>query len=442
VAPTDHLGPRLVCLAGVLVGCWAYVSLATTRPDALGVNYDVYATAGRGLLDGGSLYAATPPDHPTYRFRYPPIVAVAFVPYAFVPFPVGFAVHTLLQVGAGLALAGLTVRLLDRLGVALATIDRLLIAGFLVVGIHAVPSIYYGNVNVPLAAVVGYGVVALDGALDDATDGDPRPAVRRAGLAFGLAALVKVFPAGFGALFVRHRTPRAVVAAVGVGVGGLLAGLALGPTTTAAYLEAALLPRLGVGATASDVNGAVADPSAPYVTARKPFLAAGAGETVAAVAAVVVVAVVVAAVYRDVSTPLGRLRAAFATVAGVVLAVPSYFAYLPFVGLPLLALAYAERGRTRTLVVVGAALTVPAYGLASVLRFVRALGLPPGAEAPAVAALGATLTVASPPGYGLLLALAGCLLATARDRRRTGSDAPGGAGAGATASGDADSSDG
>lgn len=364
----------------------------------LAVNFDVYATAGRALLAGEPLYATHPPDHPNYFYLYPPIVAVAFVPYALLGGgPVAFATHTAVQAIAALGLAALTIRFVERRGVEVGWLDRLLVAGFLLVGIHSVYSVYYGNVNVLLAALIGVGFVGIE-----------RDRQGWAGAAFGLAALIKAFPAALGIWFLRRRAWRAVGAAVAVGAGGLLVGLALGPETTVAYVTDALLPRFG----SSAVNGEVSSPYAPYVTARKPFLALGADRTVAAVGAAAVVAPVVAYCYRDCSTPVARLRAAFATVAGVLLVFPSYFVYVVLVAFPLVGLAYLETGRARWLVLAGAMVANFSYALGSVRAAVQSAPLPPGVESTVLSAAGALLSVASLPGYGIAIVLAGCVLGT------------------------------
>jgi hypothetical protein len=120
----------------------------------------------------------------------------------------------------------------------------------------------------------------------------------------------------------------------------------------------------------------------------------------------------VAYCYRDCSTPVARLRAAFATVAGVLLVFPSYFVYVVLVAFPLVGLAYLETGRARWLVLAGAMVANFSYALGSVRAAVQSASLPPGVESTVLSAAGALLSVASLPGYGIAIVLAGCVLGT------------------------------
>jgi hypothetical protein len=94
------IGRRLVWAAGVVVlvlASLAAVIVATALPA--GYDFRAYWLAGQHLLAGAPLYPGPEtilglPD----EFRYFPIVALLFVPFALVPYPVALAIWTLLQV--------------------------------------------------------------------------------------------------------------------------------------------------------------------------------------------------------------------------------------------------------------------------------------------------------------------------------------------------------
>lgn len=108
---------RLVWSAGVVVAVLA-LGAALVVASALPAGYDfrAYWLAGQHLLSGAPLYPGRDtilglPD----EFRYLPIVAVAFVPFALVPYPVALAIWTLLQVTTAAAVGVALIRRLPPL---------------------------------------------------------------------------------------------------------------------------------------------------------------------------------------------------------------------------------------------------------------------------------------------------------------------------------------
>lgn len=399
-----RLGPALVLATGLAFGLRVLPAMWSGRPHMLAVNFEVYYYAAAAALDGGSIYAATPPDHPSFRYLYPPVVVVAFAPYALLDPTTAFALHALVQVAVCVGFAALLVRYVERHGdgVALSRVDRLLVGGFVVASIHAVPTHFYGNVNLLLAAALGAALVALE-----------RGSEGVAGAAAGVAALVKVFPAAVGLWFLRRRAYRAVAAAVAVGGGLLLAGGALfGPDVLATYATEALLPRLD----GSEVSG-TPGPNAAYITLRQPFTALGVEGPARSLGPLVVLAPVVAYLYTGVETALDRLVAIHATVSAMLLAVPSYFVYYVFVYFPLIPLCYLLRGRyARRTFLAGAFVANFAFTLRGAENALSRADLPPAVADPLGGALAEAYALGPPPLYGMALMLVGCVVY----RRRRG----------------------
>lgn len=105
-------GPRLVWSAGVVVLVFAFLA-ALVVASALPAGYDFHAywLAGRNLLSGAPLYPDTGtilglPD----EFRYLPIVAILFVPFALLPYAIALTIWTLLQVGVAAAVGVTLIR--------------------------------------------------------------------------------------------------------------------------------------------------------------------------------------------------------------------------------------------------------------------------------------------------------------------------------------------
>jgi len=414
---TDRRLPRVALGVGLCLGLYALVAMPLRKPGLAGVNYEVYYYAAEAVLSGGDLYATTPPGHPAYRYLYPPIVVVAFLPYALLPGPgAGLAVHTGLQVASGLALGGLAVRTVERHRGRLPALDRALVVGYATASIHLAPSLFFGNVNATLALLVAAGLVALE---------------RRgteSGLLLALPALVKAFPAAFGLVLPRRRAWRAVGAAVATGGGALLASLAaFGVGTHRRYVTVALLGRLDAVGTAGGMP-----PGAQVFSLRRPLSVAvpAAPSWAISVGALALVVPVVGYCYRGATLPgdAGRTEAdrrgdpardhwlvAYVTVAAVLVALPSYFVYYAFALGPALILLYLLRGRPRRLFAAGVLVANVAYAGPKVATALSRLPLPDGVVGPAATAASAVFGVATPPLVGTLLCLLACVLAVRGD---------------------------
>ncbi|NHN49757.1 DUF2029 domain-containing protein [Halostella sp. JP-L12] len=367
------------------------------RADWFAMNFKVYYHAAEAAMAGGDFYAATPPDWPAYRYLYPPVSILAFYPFAlpetWVP---GYAVHTLLAAAAAVAGGVLLCRYVERAGRSLSRVDYALVAGFLLLSIHSAPTLFYGNVNVHLAALTVLGFVALD-----------RDREALAGAAIALVAFFKVFPALFGVWFLRRRAWRAVGSALATGGGLLALGVPLyGVETTRTYVTEALLPR-----NRADQFAGGLDPNSAYLTLRRPLsvLFPEMDPTLLVALPFVLLAPVVAYLYTGVEDRTDRLVAVHGTVTATLLVLPSYFIYYVYLFFPLVALLYLmDASRARTLFVAGAAVANLSFTLNNAENVVRLL--PEVVRPTLFAAVRPTFTLASPIEYGMALMLGACVL--------------------------------
>ncbi|WP_255197330.1 glycosyltransferase family 87 protein [Halorarius litoreus] len=387
--PSARRGSRVVLAVGTLLGLATLAWLWATQPEALGVNFRVYRVAADAMLASGDPYAVHPVGEPAYRYVYPPGTLPLFVPYTLLPASVGFALHTLTAVVAGGVLTRVVGRTVARRGHALTRLDHALVFGFVTVSPVAVPSLFYGNVNLQLAALVAVGVDRVD-------DG------ARSGGVLAVPAVLKAFPAVFLAVPVRYAATwrdrlRAVGAASGVAVlvfgGGLLA---FGPAATRAWL-AALAAREGRGA------GRI-PPGADLVTLRRPLsqLLADAPLVVATLA---VLLLVPPALYLLVTADVDqRHLAALGVGLATLLALPSYPLYYVLVFGMAVPLLYLVEGPARPAVLVGTLLLTLHVTGAELTWLFAAVGTTPPAVVETLFAF------ATPPLVGALLLLGACVV--------------------------------
>lgn len=398
-ALTRHSGPRVVLAVGLLLGFGYAAFVLTARPHQLGVDYVVYHVAAEAFLRGEPFYGVTPAGLPDlFRYVYPPVTILAFAPLALLGgWEAGFVLHTLLTVVAGVGTAWLTVDYLTGAGVSLARIDRLLIGGYAVASVHAMPSLVYGQVNHHLTLAVTVGFLAL-----------ARERERLSGAALGLAALWKLFPAALGVWLLVRRRVGAVLAAVATGLGLTLLGLvAFGADTTRAYVETAILPRTAP----ADFAGGL-PPGETYLTLRRPIshLLSGVDPSLYGPLAALVCAPVLAALYRDVDARVPWLCGVFGTVAVVLLVFPSYPVYALLLTFPLVALLYLfPPGRPRRLFLAGALLSNVSIRYDEVADALALADAPPGVTAVVDAVVRPLFTYVTPPLVGICVMLGACV---------------------------------
>jgi len=393
----DRRGPRFVLAAGILAGLFQVVFLPRVSPEQVAIATDVYHHAAAAALSGGDPYAVTPPDHPAFHFLYPTIVLVVLLPYGLLDPGLAYAVQTgvnLLTIGA---ITILLVRTVERAGVELHRVDRLLVAGFAFGSAGMVTNLVNGQVNPQLALGITAGALLLE-----------RGRGIQSGVAFALTATVKLFPALLGAWLLRARAWRAVGAAVATGLGGLLLGVVVwGPDLTATYVTVAL-PR--EASTATFAGGA--DPTAPQMTIRRgiAFLAPWLpGDLLFPVATLVLVPVVLAS-YRTMATLRDRLVALQATL----LATLSLFSlepfYLSLAVFPTVPLLYLMEGRwPRRLFLLGALVAFVPLTMSTVEIWIGTLSPGPGVATTLRSLARTAFSFALPPTYGVWLMFAGCV---------------------------------
>jgi len=381
-------------LVSLLFGL-AYLGVTLVRrPERLALDFEVYHGAARALLDGSAVYGVPFGRESYLVYAYPPATLLAFLPYAPLPLDVAFALHTLVSLGAGLLAGHLLVRWLTEHGTTLTPTDCALVTLFPALSVHAAPSLAFGQVNHLLVLALVGGFLALD------TAGRPR----LAGAAFGLAALVKLFPAAVGAWLLRRRARRAALAATAVGLGGLALGLLLGPDRTVAWVETAVLPRATPSAFATPGG---LPPEESYVTVRRPLSVLGLSGSALTTGAALLVGPPVTYLYvrLDPSTVDGRLVGAYATLGGLLAFLPSFPVYLLFLAYPLVPMVYHFEGRARRWAVGGGLLLALSLRLDDLRVVLSPLG---GAGESVVAVLTPVFTLVTPPLLGLAALFVAC----------------------------------
>lgn len=419
---------RLVLLLGILTGVVSIVLTPFANSDQLMLASDVYFHAGETHLDGESFYDVAPPDRDGFYYLYPPITILVFLPHAFLGSEVAsFLLQTLLNLGFGIALATVIWRALDRRGLAITRVDRLLLVGFALVSAHSAINLVNGQVNIWLAFALAIGFDALDrqAGVDESgqstSSADERasrlPGIGRselAGVAFAVAALVKIFPTLLGLWLVRLRAWRGVAAAIATGLGGLVLGLvAFGPDLTVTYFEDVLLARYEEQA----FEGRP-DPTQTTDGFPRQLAALGVPSSLQTLLSGAILAPVVAALYRDVGTDVRRQAAVLGTVIAMLLLFPLPSLYFPLLAFPLVVLLYVlPAGWPRRVLVVGVLVSYVRTDYALAADVVTAVGLPSSLETPLLSALETLFTFVLPPTLGLWILLGACLLVHWRDTR-------------------------
>jgi hypothetical protein len=402
-----HFGAWLVLLATLPLGLYRYytnpdIGLLTWRVGEstsgayMGINYHVYHVAAERVLAGEPFYGVAP-DTATGNFvyLYPPVTVTGFLPLGSLDWTTGYLVFTFLSLCGALAATVVVVRYVESLGTPLGWLDLALVFGLFALSIHVSATVYFGNINVLLGLAFAVGFWALR-----------QDRERAAGTAFGIAALFKLFPALVGLWLLRDRRLEATAAAIGTGVAGLLAGIALfGVDTTVQFFRTVVPNRSD---SAAFVGGLPAD-GPFYVTVQRPLshllwgLWPGAPYPLLPASAALVCGATLAVFYRRIETERDRLMAIFATVVVTLVAVPSFRLYAPLLFLPLVALLYTwTDGAGRRLFLAGGLLFSVVARPRHVLTASEFLG---PLEAP-VAAAGRVVTVQL-LAYGIMVAACG-----------------------------------
>jgi len=398
MAARRRLDVRLSLAWGVVVGVATLATMPLLQPEQVGLASDAYYHATRAFLAGENPYLATSTAGGVAPFLYPPAVLLAFVPHVLAgSSAVAYALQTAINLLTLGALSVLVLGVVQRDGLQLDRVDRPLLVAFLFLSPHATTVLVMGQVNLQLALAIALGGVLLE-----------RGSARGAGVAFALAAAVKLFPAAVGAWLLRLRRFRAVLAAVATGFASFAVGALLVDRATLVTYLTETLP--GEAHTEAFAGGL--PPDAMYVTVRRPIaallphLAPG----LYAPLSILIVAPVVLACYRVVDTRDGRRVALLATVLGTIVVLPLEAFYFSLLYFPLLPLLFTlEPGRPHRLLTGGTVLLSTVVTYRTVEQTLAAVPLPGGLQG-TIQSLAGVLTVVQPPLVGAGFVLAGCVL--------------------------------
>ncbi|TFV56107.1 DUF2029 domain-containing protein [Mycobacterium sp. PS03-16] len=204
-----------VALSACAALCGVVVSGVLIKHTVTGYQLDlsVFRDAGAALLNGAPLYSADFPSTSGFRFIYPPFAAVVFIPLAWVPAPVTQVLWALLN----LALVWWILRIcLDRLGLGRPGRLALLALGPALLLEPVRTTFGFGQINIVLMALV----------VADCLRAVPR---RLQGVCLGLAAAIKLTPAGHALVLLARRDTAAVVKAAAVFAATIALGFLVRP---------------------------------------------------------------------------------------------------------------------------------------------------------------------------------------------------------------------
>lgn len=389
---------RAALVCGILAGLVSIVSVPVVGPEQFMLASDVYRHAAEAMLTGHGFYSVSPPRLPGYTFIYPPVVVFLFVPHALTgSATAAYLLQTGLNLCFGLGTAVVVGRALRRRGVSLARVDWGLVGAFTLVSAHSAITLVNGQVTLWLGFAVATGIAWLETGRES-----------RAGIAFALAALVKVFPAAFGLWFLRRRAWTAVATALVTGTVGLLLGaLLLGPEATVTFFEDVLLARQED----ESISGRPEPGQSVGGAQRQVAAVTGLGSPLVPVLAVLVVAPVLVTLYRHVETDRETQAAVLGTIICVLLALPLQRLYMPLFAFPLLVLLYTlPSGTARSLFLLGLLATYARVTYGVVVSVLGALPVPAGLETSLLSLAGAAYTFVLPSTVGLWLLLGACVL--------------------------------
>lgn len=393
-----HLPVRVVLLLGIATGLAVPLYFGLVAEETpLAWDFIAYYAAAEAYLAGEAFVGLEAPVG-CGIYVYPPIAVLGFVPYALIGrWELAYLVHTLINVALLGALARLVIRELDRLAVPLGRSDRLVIHGFFLLSLYPIVAVGLGQLD-PLVALSLAGVMA---AIE--RDGEVL-----AGGSLAVATGVKVFPAAVGVVLLEFRRWRATLAGAFAGGLILVASLAVfGRAVHVEYLRFLTVERSRLGAFAEGVS-----PDFFAVTLARPLAALlpSFSPPLYGLVAVAVVAPVLVVVSRRRGSVRDRYVAFLATVLAVLVVAPSTnLNHLLYLYMPLTIVLYdLEPGRTRSILLLGLAVTLVPVQPAQLAVIVESIGVPTTAMGPGGVVHDA-LSVASVALVGSLLLLLGCL---------------------------------
>ena len=402
-SPRSPRTARRVTLAvGVLAGLLLPVYfLAVAESSYVARDFHAYYAAADAALHGQPFVGADS-GYPGAAYVYPPIAVLLFLPQAAAGgWQVAFAIQTAVNAAAAVGLAAVTVRTVERHGSPLPAVDRRLVVAFVLLAAPSVAVLGLGQVDLLVALALAAGFLALE------RDGE-----WLAGVAFGAAALVKLFPAALGLWLLYRRSWRAVAGAIVTGLTGLTAGALLFGVDAYRRYRHVLAGRSRLDAFAGTVSPdffamSLHRPLSQLLPELDPLL-------YVPVAAGLLVPPVAAAARYDRGFA-GRLRVFLAAVIATLLLSPaSNSVYVVYVYFPVLCLLSLDAGgRNRLPLLAGTAAIGAPIQPVQVGAALSAVGMPSVVRAPILDTAYAVLTVGSVPLFGLLAMLGWCAIPAA-----------------------------
>lgn len=317
-----------------------FAAIAPRAP--LAWDLQAYYEAGAAVM-AGEPFIGLQPEIGGGEYVYPPIVVLGFVPYGlFSSWEIPFAIHALVNLSLLGALAWVTLRELEYLGVPIARADRVLIVAFCVASLYPLMNLGLGQVDPFITLLITMVFIGVERRRD-----------HLAGTALAIAGIIKLFPIAIGIWLLYQRRWRAIATAFLVGVLAILVSLfVFGLQTNQAYVELILFERSRLQAFAEGLS-----PDFFSISLIRPIstLMQGLPPITFLIVSVALVAPILWFIYQRTTTRVDRHVAYLATLIAVIIALPSSnFNHLLYLYFPLIVLFYSLRpGRTRRLLLTG-----------------------------------------------------------------------------------------
>lgn len=393
---------RAVLAFGILVGLASTVGIYQQHGPSKEIDFHAYYVTGRAVIQGEPFvgWAITEGSFLTEKaYVYTPVTAPVFSLYGLYPeWYVPYVVNGAVLLGTFYLIGRITTRYIEANGRDLERIDRWLIVGFCLFSLPAVLGLYRGNIDPVILLAIVVGFLAIE-----------RGREATGGALWALAALFKLFPAFLGVWLLYRRAYRGIAAALAVGIGGILLGIAIfGVDAHVEFVEFIVHERSREGAFVGGL-----DPSLQWITLRRPlsYLFALSGNYLMLLS-FLLLAPFLAVMYWYAESDLDGLVVFFATfVALLITIIPSTAGYVVYVLFPLIALAYLVEHRVvKYCFLVGlVAINLPIFPH-HVQRFLEAIPFSGTVISVVSDVVWTLMTYASVGLWGFLVIFAGCLV--------------------------------
>lgn len=251
---------RLVLLFGIVTGIVLAVFAVSEFRSESELDFHAYYFAGQAIAQGDPFIGWAITDGTFLvdkAYVYTPVTGPLFVPYGLLPeWQMAYTLNAAVLFATLAAISYLCIRYIESQGRTLARVDRALIVGFCLVSTPAVLALYRGNIDPVILLLFVGGFFAIEQGRE-----------AEGGALWAVAALFKLFPAILGVWLLYRRAYRAIAAALIVGVGATLVGVAMfGIEVHLEFIEFILTERSRAGA----FEGGL-DPTSRWITLRRPL---------------------------------------------------------------------------------------------------------------------------------------------------------------------------